>query len=211
MIIDIVSDVICPWCYVGQKRLDKALALRPDLDVILTWRPFQLAPEIPPEGVDRRAYLKAKFGENAGRGPMMDALRQSGRDEGIDFQFDRIVKTPNTLNAHRLIFWAGALGAQDAIVRALFAAYFEEGRDIGDPAVLTDLAVTCGMDRERVSALLASDSDMDRMQHDLAMAHKLGIGGVPTFVIERRFMIQGAQDAEQLAAAFDQIAAQSAA
>jgi len=211
MIIDIVSDVICPWCYVGQKRLDKALALRPDLDVTLTWRPFQLAPEIPPEGVDRRAYLKAKFGENAGRGPMMDALRQSGRDEGIDFQFDRIVKTPNTLNAHRLIFWAGALGAQDAIVRALFAAYFEEGRDIGDPAVLTDLAVTCGMDRERVSALLASDSDMDRMQHDLAMAHKLGIGGVPTFVIERRFMIQGAQDAEQLAAAFDQIAAQSAA
>jgi predicted DsbA family dithiol-disulfide isomerase len=211
MIIEIVSDVICPWCYVGQKRLDKALALRPDLDVTLTWRPFQLAPEIPPEGVDRRAYLKAKFGENAGRGPMMDALRQSGRDEGIDFQFDRIVKTPNTLNAHRLIFWAGALGAQDAIVRALFAAYFEEGRDIGDPAVLTDLAVTCGMDRERVSALLASDSDMDRMQHDLAMAHKLGIGGVPTFVIERRFMIQGAQDAEQLAAAFDQIAAQSAA
>ncbi len=205
MYIDIVSDVICPWCYVGQKRLAKALALRPDLAVEINWRPFQLAPELPQEGMDRREYLKAKFGESAGRGPMLEALKASGLAEGIDFQFDRIARTPNTFDAHRLIFWASAVGAQDAVVRALFAAYFEQGRDIGSHDVLIAIAGENGMDQQRISELLNSDSDTDRMRHDLDLAHKMGIGGVPTFVLNRRYLIQGAQDAEKLVKALDHV------
>jgi predicted DsbA family dithiol-disulfide isomerase len=207
MDIDIVSDVICPWCYVGQKRLGRGIALRPDMTVNIAWRPFQLAPEIPPEGVNRRDYLKAKFGDSRGRGPMLDALRASGEAEGIAFDFEAIERTPNTKDAHRLIFWSGALDVQNAVVSHLFAAYFEQGRDIGNREILVDIAVAAGMDGARVAALLASDADIDRIDYDIGLATRLGIAGVPTFMINRRFLIQGAQDPEQIAAALDHAAA----
>jgi predicted DsbA family dithiol-disulfide isomerase len=207
MNIDIVSDVICPWCYVGQRRLARALAMRPDLNVEISWRPFQLAPELPREGMERRTYLKAKFGEGAGRGPVLDALRQAGLEEGITFNFEAIERTPNTLDAHRLIYWAGGLGAQTRIVSLLFAAYFEQGRDIGQISELAAIAETGGMDAARVTHLLASDADIDRIQHDIELAGRLGIAGVPTFVLDRRFMAQGAQDPEQLVQVLDYAAA----
>jgi predicted DsbA family dithiol-disulfide isomerase len=207
MNIDIVSDVICPWCYVGQRRLARALAMRPDLNVEISWRPFQLAPELPREGMERRAYLKAKFGESAGRGPVLDALRQAGLEEGIAFNFEAIERTPNTLDAHRLIYWAGGMGVQTAIVSRLFAAYFEQGRDIGRISELAAIAQDGGMDATRVTNLLSSDADIDRIQHDIDLAAKLGIAGVPTFVLDRRFMAQGAQDPEQLVQVLDYAAA----
>ena len=207
MNIDIVSDVICPWCYVGQRRLARALAMRPDLPVEIAWRPFQLSPELPREGMDRRAYLKAKFGESSGRGPVLDALRQAGAEEGIAFNFEAIERTPNTLDAHRLIYWAGGAGVQTAIVSRLFAAYFEQGRDIGQIAELANIAQEGGMDANRVRQLLAGDADIDRVQTDIGHAARLGIGGVPTFVLDRRFMAQGAQDPEQLVQVLDYAAA----
>ena len=207
MNIDIVSDVICPWCYVGQRRLARALAMRPDLQVEISWRPFQLAPELPREGMERRAYLKAKFGESAGRGPVLDALRQAGIEEGIAFNFEAIERTPNTLDAHRLIYWAGGLGVQTRTVSLLFAAYFEDGRDIGQIPELAAIAEEAGMDAARVTNLLSSDADIDRIQHDIGLAAKLGIAGVPTFVLDRRFMAQGAQDPEQLVQVLDYAAA----
>jgi predicted DsbA family dithiol-disulfide isomerase len=157
--------------------------------------------------MDRRAYLKAKFGESSGRGPVLDALRQAGAEEGIAFNFEAIERTPNTLDAHRLIYWAGGAGVQTAIVSRLFAAYFEQGRDIGQIAELANIAQEGGMDANRVRQLLASDADIDRVQTDIGHAARLGIGGVPTFVLDRRFMAQGAQDPEQLVQVLDYAAA----
>lgn len=207
--LDVVSDVICPWCYVGQRRLMRALAINPELDVDLIWRPYQLAPEIPEGGVDRKTYLRQKFGESAGRGPMLDALREAGAGEGIAFAFEAIERTPNTRDAHRLIYWAGGAGVQNAVVARLFAAYFEEGRDIGDRAILSGIAGEAGMDAALVSDLLEGEADRDRIEHDVALAYRLGVSGVPSFIMNRKYMIQGAQDPDKLARAFAHVAAEA--
>ena len=210
--IDVVSDVVCPWCYLGQKRLDHAIAAAPDIDVAVTWRPFQLDPTIPPEGMDRKAYMRAKFGDEARLHDAHARLEALGAAEGIDYAFDAITVSPNTLDAHRVIRWAGANGpeAQNKLVRLLFKLYFEEGADIGDRAVLAQAAGEAGMDAAVVEAMLASDADRDAVAEEAATASRMGVTGVPCFLFEGKYAVMGAQDTSTLTDAIRQIAAAKA-
>ncbi|HJW41023.1 MAG TPA: DsbA family oxidoreductase [Rhizomicrobium sp.] len=203
MQIDIVSDTVCPWCYIGKRRLARALAMRPDVSVEVLWRPYRLDPTIPREGVDRRAYLKAKFGDTLRTAAMGDVIRSEGAGEGIDFAFGKIAKSPNTLDSHRLIRWAASAGVQDDVVEGLFRAYFVDGRDVGDATVLTDIAGAAGMDTELVGALLAKDADLAAVEREAGMANQMGISGVPTFIFDSQFMISGAREPEILAKIID--------
>jgi predicted DsbA family dithiol-disulfide isomerase len=207
--IDVVSDVVCPWCYVGARRLENALATLPDVDAQVHWRPFQLDPTIPPEGMDRKAYMRGKFGNDDARlKAMHDRLIDSTRDAGIDFAFDRIEIAANTIDAHRLIRWAGGQDPQmqDKVVRTLFKANFEDGRRIGDHAVLTEIASECGMDSAVVSALLPTDADRDEVRQEIALAQRMGVTGVPCFLLENKYAVMGAQDSATLADAIRQVA-----
>jgi predicted DsbA family dithiol-disulfide isomerase len=203
MQIDVVSDTVCPWCYIGKRRLARALAMRPDLPVEVIWRPYRLDPTIPREGVDRRAYLKAKFGDGPRTAAMGDAIRGEAAGEGLELAFDKIAKSPNTLDSHRLIRWAGSAGVQDDVVERLFRAYFVEGRDIGDAMVLTDIAGSAGMDAVLVSELLARDADLAAVEREAGMASQMGISGVPTFIFDSQFMISGAREPELLVRIID--------
>lgn len=203
--IDVISDVVCPWCFVGKRRLEKAVAAS-DVPLQIRWRPFQLDPTIPPEGKSRRAYLEGKFGTEERIQQLYDNLSAAGVPEGIDFQFKRIEVSPNTLDAHRLIRWAGASDGQDRIVEALFRAYFLEGRNIGDHAVLADVAAEAGMDRDETAARLASDEDREAVRTEIAAAQQMGVTGVPTFILIGRYALVGAQPAEELAQAFKAVA-----
>lgn len=198
MRIDIVSDTICPWCFIGKRRLQTALESRPELEFTLQWRPYRLDPAVPRQGVDRKAYLKSKFGADAKRRETEQTLRRLGEREHIAFAFEKIARLPNTLDSHRLIRWADAIGVQDAVVEALFSAYFEDGRDIGDPAVLEWIAASAGMDGDLARELLAGDSDVSEIEREDAFAHELGITGVPTFIFANKFMISGAQEPHTL-------------
>ncbi|HEX2594338.1 MAG TPA: DsbA family oxidoreductase [Rhizomicrobium sp.] len=205
MEIDIVSDTVCPWCYIGERRIAKAMAMRPDIEFNVHWRPYRLDPNIPPEGVNRRAYMRAKFGDSPDTKARGQAIRDEGAGEGINFAFDAIEKSPNTLNSHRLIRWAANNGVQTDIVQRLFAAYFEEGRDIGDPSVLEVIASDAGMDSVLVAELLASDADVALIEREDQMAHEMGISGVPTFIFNNRFLISGAREAELLVRVIDKV------
>ncbi len=207
MQLDVISDTICPWCYVGKRRLDRAMQARPDVALDISWRPFQLDPDIPPEGLDRKIYLQRKFGDSSQAKDIYSALVEAGAEEGIDFQFDRIEKTPNTLNSHRLIRWAASAGCQDEVVSLLFEAYFELGQDIGDIYVLESIAKDAGMDLSIVSDLLASESDMDLVRREDKLARTMGISGVPTFLFNQKYVLVGAQDPETLLHMFDRVAA----
>jgi predicted DsbA family dithiol-disulfide isomerase len=210
--IDVVSDVVCPWCYLGQKRLDNAMAAAADVDIAVTWRPFQLDPTIPPEGMDRKAYMRAKFGDEARLRDAHARLEALGAAEGIDYAFDAIKVSPNTLDAHRVIRWAGANSpeAQNKLVRRLFKLYFEEGADIGDRAVLARAAGEAGMDAAVVETLLASDADRDAVANEAATASRMGVTGVPCFLFEGKYAVMGAQDVSTLIDAIKQIAAAKA-
>lgn len=210
MIIDIFSDVVCPWCFIGKRRLERALSERPDLDVEVTWRAFQLNPEMPPEGMDRSRYLVAKFGSGERAKRIYDEITTAGAGEGIDFGFDRIASTPNTVNAHRLIRLAGEKGCQEQVVELLFHRYFEEGVDIGDDGHLTAVATEAGLDRAAVRAYLASDSGLGAVRIEELEARRLGITGVPCFIIDNRYAISGAQASEVFLRVFE-TARQSAA
>lgn len=210
MQIDIVSDTVCPWCFIGKRRLARALALRPDVPAQVFWRPYRLDPTIPREGVDRRAYLKAKFGDSPRTGAMGEAIRSEGAGEGIAFAFDKIAKTPNTLDSHRLIRWAAGAGVQDDVVERLFKAYFIDGRDIGDAQVLTDVAAEGGMDATLVSELLAKDADLGAVEREAGMANQMGISGVPTFIFDSKFMISGAREPEILLRIIDRAVTETA-
>jgi predicted DsbA family dithiol-disulfide isomerase len=210
MQIDIVSDTVCPWCFIGKRRLARALALRPDVPVQVFWRPYRLDPTIPKEGVDRRAYLKAKFGDGPRSTAMGDALRSEGAGEGLDFAFDKIAKTPNSLDSHRLIRWSINTGVQDDVVERLFRAYFLEGRDIGDAQILIDIAGEAGMNAGLVAELLAKESDLAAVEREAGMANQMGISGVPTFIFDSKFMISGAREPEILARVIDKAVAETA-
>lgn len=212
LMIDVVSDVVCPWCYLGQKRLDKAIAAVPDVDVSVSWRPFQLDPTIPPEGMDRKAYMKAKFGDEARLRDAHARLEALGKAEGIDYAFDAITVSPNTLDAHRVIRWAGAEGAetQNRLVRDLFKTYFERGENIGDRAVLVDVARGAGMEAAVVESLLAGDADSEAVANEAATASRMGVTGVPCFLFEGKYAVMGAQDVSTLTDAIRQIAAAKA-
>ena len=149
--VDIVSDAICPWCFIGKRRFEQALAQAPkDVEVLVAWRPYQLNPDMPPEGMDRKAYLATKFGGDARADQIYQRVREAGQTVGIEFDFRGIPRTPNTINAHRLIGVAGRTGKQDAVVEALFRAYFLDGRDIGDRDVLAAAAATAGLDEKTI-------------------------------------------------------------
>lgn len=210
--IDVVSDVVCPWCYLGQKRLDEAVAASPGIDVAISWRPFQLDPTIPAEGMDRKAYMRAKFGDDERLHDAHARLESLGRDVGIDYAFDAITVSPNTLDAHRVIRWAGAAGAevQNRLVRDLFKAYFERGRNIGDRGVLVEAAREAGMDAAVVESLLAGDADREAVAEEAATASRMGITGVPCFLFEGKYAVMGAQDVSTLVDAIRQIAAAKA-
>jgi predicted DsbA family dithiol-disulfide isomerase len=205
--IDVVSDVVCPWCFIGQKRLDIALAALPDIDVTVHWRPYQLDPTIPPEGYDRKAYMVAKFGSEERLRVAHERVREAAQDTDIAFAFEAIGTSPNTLDAHRVIRWAGSAGpdAQGKAVRRIFRAFFEEGRDVGRAGVLTELAGEAGMDRAVVETLLATDADRDEVRAEIDTARRMGITGVPCFLLEGRYAVMGAQDSEVLADAIRRV------
>jgi predicted DsbA family dithiol-disulfide isomerase len=210
MQIDIVSDTVCPWCFIGKRKLEKALALRPDIPFDIKWRAYRLDPNVPREGVDRRAYMKAKFGDSPRVSGMSDAIKAAGDAEQIAFAFDRIEKRPDTTDSHRLVRWAASSGKQNDIVERLFKAYFEEGRDIGDRSVLKAVAAEAGMDAELVDELLARDADRELIEQEDALAHRMGISGVPTFIFNNKHMISGAYDADKLVRVIDKAQADAA-
>ncbi|TPM41947.1 DsbA family protein [Mesorhizobium sp. B2-3-4] len=210
--VDVVSDVVCPWCFIGQKRLDKAVAAAGDVEVHIRWRPFQLDPTIPPQGKDRREYMLAKFGSDERIRDIHARIGPLGAAEGISFAFDAIKMAPNTLDAHRLIRWAGAAGedVQNRLVRRLFQMNFEEGANIGDHSVLVEAAREAGMDASVVETLLPSDADVEAVRTEIATASRMGITGVPCFLLEGKYAVMGAQDADTLADAIRQVAAAKA-
>ncbi len=203
MQIDVVSDTVCPWCHIGKRRLARALEMRPEIAFDVQWRPYQLDPNIPREGVDRASYMKAKFGDGPRVAAMSESLKATGLGEGISFAFEKIDRRPNTLDSHRLIRWAAAAGIQDAVVERLFAAYFLEGRDIGDPGVLEFLAADAGMDSIEVAALLADDTDRAAVEREAKLAGEMGITGVPAFIFASTYAISGAREAEVLVQVID--------
>lgn len=208
--IDIVSDTVCPWCYVGKRRLEAALARLPeDLDVLVAWRPFQLNPDLPREGADRRQHLERKFGGKDGAKRVYDAINQAGESVGIPFAFRDIERQPNTVDSHRLIDRAGHLGKQDAVVEALFKAYFLDARDIGDLDTLVEIAAEAGLDPDETRAYLASEEDVERIQDEDATARKMGVSGVPCFILNRKYAVSGAQDPEVFLQAFETLARES--
>ena len=209
--VDVVSDVVCPWCFIGQKRLDKAIAAS-GIDVRVHWRPFQLDPTIPAEGKDRRAYMLEKFGSEDRIREIHARIEPLGAAEGISFAFDAIKIAPNTLDAHRVIRWAGAAGedVQNRLVRRLFQLNFEEGKNLGDPSVLSEAAGEAGMDATVVETLLPTDADVEAVRSEIATASRMGVTGVPCFLLEGKYAVMGAQDAGTLADAIRQVAAAKA-
>ncbi len=198
MKIDVYSDTICPWCFIGKRRLERALAERPQPDLAITWRPFQLNPEMPPGGMDRRRYLALKFGGPTGAREVYEQVRQAGRSEDIDFAFEAIERTPNTLNSHRLIRYAGAAGLQGQVVQALFDSYFLEARDLGDLDVLVAAAEAAGLDSGKVRAYLDSGEDAEAVRAEDARARQIGIQGVPTYILNDKYVLSGAHPPEVL-------------
>jgi predicted DsbA family dithiol-disulfide isomerase len=200
--IDVVSDVVCPWCYLGKKRLTRALAAAQG-DIPVRWLPYQLDPSIPAGGLDRKTYLRKKFGNDGRLAAVHDRLRALGAEEGIAFAFGSIERAPNTIDAHRLIRWASATGAQDKVVERLFSLYFEQGRDIGDRRLLVETAREADMDHEAIEKLLAEGVDEREVRHQIAQAQSLGVTGVPFFIFASRFGVPGAQSVEVLSTAID--------
>ncbi len=194
--LDIMSDPICPWCYIGKAQLDRALEKNLNHPFEIEWHPFQLNPDMPAEGMDRRAYLEGKFGGKEGAVKAYMPVGEHAKAAGLDLNLEGITRTPNTLDAHRLIHWGGIEGRQTAIVSSLFRAYFQEGRDIGNREVLADIADACGMDASVVMRLMNSDADVDEIRNRDAAAREMGVTSVPTFIVDRKHAVPGAQSAE---------------
>ena len=207
MIVDVVLDVVCPWCFIGKRRLERALKSRPHIPVDLRWRPFLLNPEIPPEGIDRSAYLLKKFGSETRVRRVYGAIADAGLTVEIDFDFDRIDKTPNTVNAHRFLLFATDQGRADDVVEALFQSYFDKGLDTGREDVLFNIGMDMGLDKKDLKHMLWSDEYTDQVYEENARAHRLGINGVPAFVFNDELVISGAQEPEVLTRVLD-VAAQ---
>lgn len=192
--IEIISDPICPWCYIGKTRFERALAARPDHPFEVSWKPFQLNPDMPAEGMDRREYLERKFGGKAAAVQVYGDIQKAAEADGLKVKLDRITRTPNTINAHRLIHWAGIEGVQNEAMAALFIANFEEGKDISSPAVLADIAASVGMDRAATERLLASDAEIAETRAADENAREMGVQGVPTFLIDGQYVVTGARE-----------------
>ena len=205
--LDIISDPICPWCYIGKAQLDRAVAETGANPFDISWRIFQLNPDMPPEGMDRKSYLEAKFGGAERAQAVYERVEAAAAEAGVEVRFDRIPKTPNTIDAHRLIRWSRTTGNQSALVERLFRLYFAEGADISDHAVLLDAAEAVGMERAVVARLLAGDADLDLLRDEEAAARRMGVTGVPCFIVGGRYVLEGAQPAEVWAKVIRELAA----
>lgn len=194
--LDIISDIACPWCYVGKGYLDRALEQRADHPFQVEWHPFQLNPDMPPEGMDRNAYMTAKFGSRENILRIHAPLLAQADKAGITFDLPAVKRAPNTLDAHRLIHWAGLEGRQTPVVSALFRAYWRDGRDIGDMAVLADIAGEAGLDRGMMLRLLEGDGDRDELAARMHHSRSRGVQSVPTFILANQHALQGAQPTE---------------
>lgn len=206
--LDIMSDPICPWCYIGKAHLDKALADHPDHPFVIEWHPFQLNPDMPADGMDRRAYLEGKFGGKEGAVRAYAPVVEHAKAAGLTINFEAMKRTPNTLNAHRLIHWAGIEGRQTAAVSALFHAYFVDARDIGDVEVLADIADGIELDAAVMAKLLQSDVDAQDIRDRDAHSRKMGINSVPTFIVGGQHAVPGAQPPEMWARVIAELATQ---
>ncbi|UYN95579.1 MAG: DsbA family oxidoreductase [Enhydrobacter sp.] len=202
--IDVISDAICPWCYIGKRQLERALDIlaRDKLHFIVAWHPFQLNPEMPAEGVEREKYRIAKFGSLERSRQLDQRVSEAAAAVGLEFHLERLTRTPNTVNAHRVIRLAGQKGVQDGVVESLFQGYFCEGADIGDDTVLAELGQRGGLEREAVAALLASEDAKREVLAGDQMARNAGIQGVPSFALQGHVLFSGAVPAEEMAQAF---------
>jgi predicted DsbA family dithiol-disulfide isomerase len=202
--IDVISDAICPWCYIGKRHLERALAIldKQGLHFTVAWHPFQLNPDMPREGVDRAQYRIAKFGSAERSRQLDERITETACTVGLEFHLDRLTRTPNTLDAHRLIRLAGQHGVQDGVVEALFEGYFCDGADIGNAEVLTRLGVEGGLERDDITAMLASDTGLKEVAAADRMARNAGIQGVPSFALQGHVLFSGAVPAEEMAQAF---------
>jgi len=201
MQIDVIADPVCPWCFIGKRRLSRAMMMRPDIAFDVKWRPYRLDPSLPPEGMDRQVYMRMRFGEDPNKVVEMHKLViAEGEKEGIVFNFEIMTRRPDTLNAHRLIRWAEAAGVQDDVVERLFIAYFENGEDIGDIRILADIADLCGMDGLEVAELLEGDTDLALVQRDDQLAREMGVTGVPAMIFAGKLAVSGAREPDALLA-----------
>jgi len=211
MQIDVISDTVCPWCFIGKRRLQRAMEARPALDFDVKWRPYQLDATVPREGMDRQVYMRMKFGDDPMKIVEMHKLiAAEGEKEGIAFDFAAITRRPNTLDSHRLIRWAEAAGVQDEVVERLFIAYFENGEDIGDIRILSDIADLCGMDGVEVAQMLESDTDTALVEREDGIAHEMGVTGVPAMIFGGKLAVSGAREPEMLAMVIDRVAEMAA-
>jgi predicted DsbA family dithiol-disulfide isomerase len=208
--IDIVSDVVCPWCFIGKKRLESAVAMKPDVPVELHWRPYFLNDWIPREGISREQYLTTKFGGVDRYKGIAQRVAAAAQAEGLTYAMDKISRQPNTLDAHRLIRWAGEIGKAAEMKQTLMDFYFTEGGDLTDRETLVRAASAVGLDAERVRADLASDKDVAEIEREAEAAKEAGIQGVPMFIFDGRFAVSGAQAPEYLAEAIERASQQSA-
>lgn len=193
--LDIISDPICPWCYIGKTHFDLAVEKKGVQPFDISWRPFQLNPDMPEGGMDRRSYLEKKFGPERAVS-FYKQIEDTAKAAGLDVRFDLIERTPNTFDAHRLIRWARANGTQTPLVSQLFVRYFERGEDIGDRELLLEVAVSNGMEREVVKKLFESDADSETLRKEEQMAREIGVNGVPTFIVAGKHVVNGAQPPE---------------
>lgn len=206
--IDIVSDVVCPWCYIGKKRIEDALALASDVPVHVNWRPFFLNPWVPREGITRDEYLTAKFGSPEAYKNIAGRVVAAAAEEGLQYNPGNVKRQPNTIDSHRLILWAEAEGKAAQMKQRLMELYFRDGGDLTDTNVLVQAAADVGLDADSVRKRLATDEDVEKISAQAQEASEKGISGVPTFVFAQKYAVSGAQPAEQLARAIRQISAE---
>jgi predicted DsbA family dithiol-disulfide isomerase len=203
MQIDIISDVVCPWCFIGKRRLEKALVMRPEIETEITWRPFQLNPDMPAEGMARADYIATKFGDSGHSRRIHQTIAEAGATVSIDFAFDKIKRSPNTRNAHRLIRYATRQGAGNDVVTRLFEGYFLQGRDVGDIATLAKIAAEASLDEREARAFLSGDSERDEIVAEDRNARRLGVNAVPCYIFAGQYAISGAQEPEFFLPVFD--------
>lgn len=206
--IDLFSDPICPWCFIGKRRLEDALSTRPDIEIEINWHSFQLNPMMPRDGMEREEYLALKFGNPDNARRLYDNISGVGELAGIQFEFDRIKITPNTIAAHRLIRFATRSRAQDKIVEQLFNAYFLDGQNIGDIEILITLSAEAGLNSDETAVFLESDEDVDAVKSEDMQARQLGIQGVPFYILNQQYAVSGAQEPEAFYPLFDMLLAQ---
>ena len=203
--LDIFSDTVCPWCYIGKKRLEKAINNHKDIKFKQTWRPFQLNPRMPPDGMDRQEYLISKFGSADAAKTIYDNIYDEGLVEGINFNFDSIMTTPNSFNSHRLLALAYKQGVQENVLDSLFESYFLNGEDIGDPNVLLDIAIKHKIGAEDFKSYLSDQDNIEPLANEEIQARKMGINSVPTFIINKQIVINGAQTSENFEIIFQKL------